>query len=136
MVAPPWGGMRIAVPIWSGRVSPVFDVAKRLLVADVIGGEATFTEEHDVDGRERVGVLSQLGVDVLLCAAVSQDLEERLLAAGIELVVEIRGAADDVIRAYLDGSIAQPRFSMPGCHSRRRAPRRLRSDDVVAAVIR
>lgn len=115
--------MRLAVPLWSGRVSPVFDVAKKLLIVEVIGGEATFTEEHTVQGRDRVSTLSQLGVTVLLCAAVSQELEERLLAAGVELVMEIRGEVDDVIRAYLDGSLAQRRFSMPGCHSRQRRAR-------------
>jgi predicted Fe-Mo cluster-binding NifX family protein len=115
--------MRLAVPVWSGRVSPVFDVAKKLLIVEVIGGEATFTEEHSVEDRDRVSVMSQLGIDVLLCAAVSHGLEERLLAAGVELVMEIRGVVDDVIRAYLDGSLAQPWFSMPGCHSRRRRAR-------------
>ncbi len=112
--------MRLAVPLWSGRVSPVFDVAKKLLIVEVIGGEATFTEEHTIEDRDRVRAISQLGVTVLLCAAVSQELEERLLAAGVELVMEIRGEVDDVIRAYLDGSLVQPRFSMPGCHSRQR----------------
>ena len=126
--------MRLAVPVWTGRVSPVFDVARTLLIVEVIGGEATFTEEHSVEGRDRVSVLSQLGVDVLMCAAVSQELEERLLAAGVELVMEIRGEVDDVLRAYLDGSLAQPRFSMPGCHSRRRIPRRPRSADALATV--
>ena len=126
--------MRLAVPVWSGRVSPVFDVAKKVLVVDVIGGEATFTEEHTVEDRDRVGALCQLGVSVLLCGAVSHDLEERLLAAGVELVVEIRGEVDEVVRAYLDGSLAQPRFSMPGCHSRRRVARRPRPADAMAAV--
>lgn len=118
--------MRIAVPIWSGRVSPVFDVAKRLMIVAVIGGEATFTEKHDLEGRDRVGLLTEFGVDVLLCGAVSCELEERMLAAGVELVMEIRGEVDAVIRAYLDGSLAQPQFSMPGCHSRRRVARRPR----------
>ncbi len=115
--------MRIAIPVWSGRVSPVYDVARRVMVVEVLGGEATFTEQHDIEGRDRVSLLSEVGVDVLLCGAVSQELEERVLAAGVEVVMEIRGEADAVIRAYLDGGLAQPWFSMPGCHSRRRRAR-------------
>jgi predicted Fe-Mo cluster-binding NifX family protein len=115
--------MRLAVPVWSGRVSPVFDVAKKLLIVEVIGGEATFTEEHTVEDRDPTSALSQLGVTVLLCGAVSQELEERLLAAGVELVMEIRGEVEEVVRAYLDGSLAQPWYSMPGCRSRRRRAR-------------
>lgn len=121
--------MRIAIPVWSGRVSPVFDVAQRLMVVEVIGGEATFTEQHDLEGRDRVSLLPELGVDVLLCGAVSQELEERLLAAGVELVMEIRGEVDTVVRAYLDGGLARPWFSMPGCHSRRRVAHKSGSDD-------
>jgi predicted Fe-Mo cluster-binding NifX family protein len=128
--------MRIAVPVWSGRVSPVFDVARCLMIVEVIGGEATFTEQHDLECRDRVSLLSEIGVDVLLCGAVSQELEERVLAAGVELVMEIRGEADAVIRAYLDGGLAQPWFSMPGCHSRRRVARRPQSAKDLAAVRR
>ena len=134
MVAFSRGEMRLGVPVWSGRVSPVFDAATTVRVVEVIGGEAAFTEEHTIEDRDRVGALAQLGVTVLLCGAVSQELEERLLAAGVELVMEIRGDVDDVIRAYLDGSLAQRRFSMPGCHSRKRVARRLRSDDAAVAV--
>ncbi len=132
--------MRIAVPTWTGRVSPVFDVAGRLLVIDVVGREAAFQEEYPLIGSDPVHALSELRVDVLLCGALSRDLEERLLASGVEVVAEVRGQVQDVVRAYLGGNLMQPRFSMPGCHSRRRHGRRApareepASEAVLAAV--
>jgi predicted Fe-Mo cluster-binding NifX family protein len=115
--------MRIVIPVWNGRVSPVCDVATRVIVVDVAGGEAAFEEEHHIRGPDRVRALSELGVDVLICGAISVDLEERLLAAGIDVVAEMRGSARELVRAYLDGEILQPCFSMPGGSSRRRRAR-------------
>jgi predicted Fe-Mo cluster-binding NifX family protein len=115
--------MRIVVPVWNGRVSPVCDVATHVIVVDVAGGEAAFEEEHVIRGADRVRALSELGVDVLICGAISIDLEERLLAAGIEVIAEMRGEVREVVRAYLEGKILQPGFSMPGGSSRRRRAR-------------
>jgi predicted Fe-Mo cluster-binding NifX family protein len=112
--------MRLAVPVWNGRVSPVLDVATRLMVVDVIGREATFTETHRLAGPDRAGVVAELGVDVLVCGAVSRELEERLVANGVEVIAEVRGEVHEVIRAKLDGALSQPCFMLPGCHTRRR----------------
>lgn len=115
--------MRLAVPVSKGRVSSLFDVARWLMVVDVIGGEATFTKVFPMNGPNRQRAISELGVDVLICGAISRDLEESLVASGVEVVAEIRGGTDDVLRAYTNGSLIQPRFMMPGCHGRRRQAR-------------
>ena len=115
--------MQLAIPVWEGRVSPVFDVAMRLLLIDVIGGEASFTHELPVQRTDRVAMVAELGVDVVVCGAISRDLEERLLANGVEVVAEVRGEVTEVVRAYLEGSLGLARFSMPGSHGRRRLPR-------------
>ena len=118
--------MRLAVPVAQGRVSPLFDVARWLMVVDVIGGEATFTKVFPLGGPDRQRMISELGVDVLICGAISRALEDGLVASGVEVVAEIRGDTDDVLRAYTNGSLIQPRFMMPGCHGRRRQARKHR----------
>jgi predicted Fe-Mo cluster-binding NifX family protein len=125
--------MRIALPVWAGRVSPVFDVAEQILVVDIVGGEAAFSENHIVRGADRAGLPAELGVEALICGAISHELEERLIASGIEVVTEIRGEVRDVIRAYADGSLTSARFSMPGSHSRRRRARRPRPTETAPA---
>jgi len=115
--------MRLAVPVWEGRVAPLFDVARWLMVVDVIGSEATFTKIFPIGGPHRQRVVSELGVDVLICGAISRDLEDRLLASGVEVVAEIRGRIEEVVRAHTQGSLVQPGFLMPGCHGRRRRAR-------------
>lgn len=115
--------MRFAVPTWRERVSPVFDVATQLLVVDVIAGEAAFTEQHRISGADRARAVAEFGVDVLICGAISRQLEDLLLASGVDVIAEVRGPVTDVVRACLAGGIVQPSFLMPGCHSRRRRGR-------------
>jgi predicted Fe-Mo cluster-binding NifX family protein len=126
--------MQLAIPVWEGRVSPVFDVAKRLLLVDVIGGEASFTHELQVQRADRAAMAVELGVDVVVCGAISRDLEERLLTNGVEVVAEIRGEVTEVVRAYLEGSLGLARFSMPGTHGRRRLPRGHQTRSGIAGV--
>jgi hypothetical protein len=58
-------------------VSPVFDVATRILLVDVIAGEAAFTDELPVERADRAAVVAELGVTVA-CAERSPRQEERL----------------------------------------------------------
>jgi len=96
------------------------------MVVDVIGGEATFTKLYPLGGPHRERTASELGIDVLICGAVSRQLEEKLVASGIEVVAEIRGRFEEVVRAYAEGRLIQPRFQMPGQHGRRRRARKRR----------
>lgn len=114
--------MRIAVPVWNGRVSPVFDVATRILLVEVIAGEAAFTDELPVERADRAAVVAELGAAGVLCGAISRAQEERLLASGVEVVADIRGPVEEVIGSFLAGCLGQKSFAMPGCHSRRRRP--------------
>jgi hypothetical protein len=51
-----------------------------------------------------------------------------LRADNVEVIPWVSGAAEDVLRAYLDGDIFDSKFLMPGCHWQRdKAAQRLRS---------
>ena len=115
--------MRIGIPVWQGRVSPVFDTAKTLLVVDREGPVETSRSETplpDTSQAERVAALGRLGVQTLLCGAVSRPVASLLSASGIVVVPFLNGNVDEVIEAYVTGSITDPRFLMPGCCGRRR----------------
>jgi predicted Fe-Mo cluster-binding NifX family protein len=116
--------MRVAVPISRGRISPVLDVAQRLRLVDVVDGVAASQVEHVVCG-ERTRELVELGVDVLICAGVSQEMERRLGAQDIEVIAGICGSVDEVVAAYVAGDLDDARFAIPG-HGRWRQRRRTR----------
>jgi predicted Fe-Mo cluster-binding NifX family protein len=110
--------MRLAIPTWQRRVSPVFDTAQRLLIIDAADGSETARSEEDlrpVLPPQRVARLKELGVDVLICGAISRPLAGMIAASGIVVVPFIGGECDEVLAAYLDGRLPSPRFLMPGC---------------------
>lgn len=123
--------MKVAVPDWQGRVSPVFDVAEHVLLVDL---------DHQDDGsrkmenlgetaiHERAKQLLGLGVDVLVCGAISWPLEALLAAGGIRVIPLVCGKVEEVVQAFRDGTLENERFAMPGCcrkgrHARNRRRR-------------
>lgn len=113
--------MKIAVSVWEGRVSPVFDTASRLWVLDAEEtGEASrfevFLDEQTCSRKcSRIQVL---GVKVLICGAISRYFQGILSASGIRVIPWVCGAASEVVNAYMDGTLFQPRYLMPGCRPR------------------
>ena len=110
--------MRLAIPIWDDRVSPVLDTASRLLLIEVKDGAETSRFEILLDEQEisrRCLRIHALGVNVLICGAVSRPFLRMLASAEITLIPEISGATEEVLQAYLKGTLSQTRFLMPGC---------------------
>ena len=115
--------MKVAVPEWEGRISPVFDVAARLFVATVEQGEVQGGASFSLGGEgvyARVRQLSELGVDVLICGAISRPLETALVNAGICVLPQTCGLVHEVLDAYAVGRLSSGAFLMPGCCGRRR----------------
>lgn len=118
--------MRIAIPNWQGRVSPVFDVATQLLVVDVTDGKMEERRTIELLGDEfqaRLRQVAELDVDVLICGAISWQLELALSNAGIEVASQTCGNVEDVLAAFVAGELDQEAFIMPGCCGRRRRAR-------------
>jgi predicted Fe-Mo cluster-binding NifX family protein len=110
--------MRLAIPIWDDRVSPVLDTASRLLLIEVENGAETSRFEVLLEEKElarRCLRIQGLGVNVLICGAVSRPFLKMLVSSGITLIPEISGAVEEVLQAYFKGTLSQTRFLMPGC---------------------
>jgi predicted Fe-Mo cluster-binding NifX family protein len=115
--------MRIAIPQWQGRVSPVFDVATNLLLIEVAdAGEVGRREEAltATDPNRRAQQVAQLAPQVLICGAISWPLELALRSLGVQVISQICGQVDEVVRCFLLGELANGAFRMPGCCGRRR----------------
>jgi predicted Fe-Mo cluster-binding NifX family protein len=116
-------GMKLAMAHWQERISPVFDVADHLLLLEVEGRREIGRRSLRLAGLnpfERVKKLSEIGVDVLLCGAISLTLEKALIGAGIRVVGFLGGELENVIQAFLDGNLDDGRIrnaSRPGTQS-------------------
>jgi len=113
--------MKIAIPTWNGRVSPVFDTASRLLVVGA-GKDGEYSRfETDISEHflpSKVMRLTGLGIETLICGAISRPLASMVTTAGIRLIPWISGQVEEVLQAFLSGTLFDLRFTMPGCTDR------------------
>ncbi len=115
--------VKVAIPIWNDRISPVFDVAERLLVVDVENG-AEISRSEAVVAETSIAARSKkvtdLGVNVLICGAISLPLEQMLVSVGVNVIPHICGSAEDVLQAFISGQLTEQAFLMQGCCGQRR----------------
>jgi predicted Fe-Mo cluster-binding NifX family protein len=120
--------IRIAIPEWDGRVSPVFDAAEHIRVMDF--EQRREVARYCVDLARynpdlRAAQLAHLGVNVLVCGAISHSLHRGMNAFGIRVIDGLCGETDAVIKALLtNGQIPAP-LRLPGSATgaRRSCPR-------------
>ena len=119
--------MKVALPVWDGRISPVFDTARKLLLVDVAEAKEAGRSEEDLGVMpppQRAAKLVALGVHVLVCGAISRPLASMVAAYGIQVIPFVSGEAEDVLSAYVCGRLRDPglppQFLMPGCRGRHR----------------
>jgi predicted Fe-Mo cluster-binding NifX family protein len=114
---------KAAFSVWDERIAPVFDVARQLLLVEGVGGgiisETGKTFDDDFYLRKAL-ILADLGIDVLICGAISRPLAEAVAAYGIRVIPFVAGEVHEVKGAWLSGRLDTRRFAMPGCCGRRR----------------
>jgi predicted Fe-Mo cluster-binding NifX family protein len=123
-------GMRVAIPFWQGRVSPVFDEASRILLIDISQNREQRREERylaDQNPFERARLLEKLGVDLLICGMISQTQQAAINSSGLRIIPHICGSTEDVVTALLENRVECSELRMPGCgqnNKTRRYPHR------------
>jgi predicted Fe-Mo cluster-binding NifX family protein len=119
--------MQVAITVWKKRVSPLFDSARTIVILKIEGGRELERAEASLDmsmPHSRVQRLHQLGVEVLICGAISRPLAVLCDSAGIEVIPWVAGELDRIIEAFITNSLLDPLLTMPGCRRRLRKGRR------------
>ena len=109
--------IRIAIPIFHNRVSPVLDTCTRLLITDFEGKDGVERREISFDlysPLERFEIVKKLNPDVIICCGISEVFDRMLQSAGIRLISGIAGDVEQVVEAFLCNRIDDPCFRMPG----------------------
>jgi len=120
--------MKVAVPLFGTRVSPRLDCGTVLLVAQVDEtGVGSKDEVVDAAGNplRRVARLRELGVETVVCGAVTGFLLRHMTANGIQVFPWVSGEASEVLEALAHGELAATPFREPG-NGRRHCGRRRR----------
>jgi predicted Fe-Mo cluster-binding NifX family protein len=121
IIAEEGGEMKIALTVWEDRISPVFDAATTLLLAEL--EESGISEKHlaplpPVSSLRLPETPQAMGVSVLICGAISEGHANRLASNGIELIPFVSGKTECILEAFVQGKPIVPAFSMPGCGRR------------------
>lgn len=122
--------MRIGVTVWGDIISPVFDAARWLLVAEVRDGRIFDTKRLPMQPgfpMHQVNTLKFHEIDVMICGAVSEVPANMIEAAGIRLIPFIKGDVNEVLHAFIRNQLPAAHFMMPGCGRRRRRRQRGRN---------
>ncbi|MCK5125512.1 MAG: NifB/NifX family molybdenum-iron cluster-binding protein [candidate division Zixibacteria bacterium] len=116
----------VAIPLWMGRVSPVFDTATQILIVEIKNGRYTNREMIEVKPAgftARISFLQARGVHKVLCGAISKNLHNRLCRSGIEVFSFLSGDVSKLLRAYSEGGRNLHEYLLPGCRRRQRRVR-------------
>lgn len=100
--------MKIAVTYENGNVFQHFGRTETFKVYEVEEGRIVSSEVIGSNGAGHgalAGVLSQNGIDVLICGGIGGGAQRALAEAGIELCAGAQGDADQAVEAYLKGEL-------------------------------
>ena len=109
--------MKVALSVWQGHVSSVFDFAHKLLIIELGKGNEKGRQEIvlvEQSGPGRVAVLKQLGVGVLICGAISRPLAEMINGSGIQVLPFVTGSTEQIMNAYKAGQLSRSQYTLPG----------------------
>jgi predicted Fe-Mo cluster-binding NifX family protein len=108
--------MKLAIPNWEGRVSSVFDFARQAVIVELSDAKELARSEVALSGQgpARVTKLRQMGVDTLICGAISRVSASWASACGIRLFSYVTGSIDEVIEAFKNEQLGSERFVLPG----------------------
>lgn len=113
--------MKVAMTVWGNRISPVFDSAQTILLADIDDGVVVDEQREFLPRMVATGLARMVvdrGIDVLICGAISERPARIIQQSGIRLLSFVGGSVDEFLSAYAAGRPIGP-FMMPGCEEQR-----------------
>jgi len=109
--------MKIAVPVWQNRVSPLFDTSAHLLVAESSRKKIFKQDVINVESLslfQRGDLLQKMHVNFFFCGGITRPILENIRNKNIHVIPFICGDVNIILQAFLEGKDIQSLFSMPG----------------------
>ena len=113
--------MKTAITVWGKWISPVFDSASTILIADIEKGAIENRQLLNVETDSPIALAKLLkgqGVTVLICGAISEYPAKILEGESLQLVPFITGNAETILETLARGRPIVPLYLMPGCKIR------------------
>ena len=116
--------MRVGLMMSRGNIAVTFEFARRLLVVDIDGGFEKSRIQRLLGGvspAARIELLSELGVELVVCGAISRPVSSLVTARGMQLVPLVFGNGERVLAGLFEDRLEDPCFLFPDCSAEDRA---------------
>ncbi|MDJ0762100.1 MAG: NifB/NifX family molybdenum-iron cluster-binding protein [Myxococcota bacterium] len=100
--------MKIAVPQFGEEVAPCFDYSVTIVIFDIKNNQIVGEKEFTLSSQwavDRIRLLRDQQVDVLICGGIQDRFEDIVRANGIEVISWVSGNAKDLIQKYLNRTL-------------------------------
>lgn len=101
--------MRVAVPIFGSRVAPTFQHCDRIFLGRVVAGGETIAidtlQTERLTEDERIELLDDHRVAVLICGGIGRELVEELKGRGVQVINNVAGETEDVLACMSHGDL-------------------------------
>ncbi len=129
--------MKLGICTWDNLVAPVFDVSGTILLVQISPGQQEIRKQEVIsvcDDLERIRRLSCLGIEVLICGAISRLWYDILTSWAIQVICYVAGDVDQVLQALKEKKLESQEFCIPGCPGLMQARNRETIENVVSAM--
>ena len=96
--------IKVAVPHHNGEVTPCFEYTSGITIYETLGDKVISRTDFALKSKEefdRVRLLRDQGVSVLICSGIQRAHENLLTASGIQVISWVSGKASEVLRLFL-----------------------------------
>jgi predicted Fe-Mo cluster-binding NifX family protein len=110
--------MKAAFSYMDNRIAPVFDTARNVCVVEAVSRKIVSEREELLADNlpvQKAIHFVELGLDSLVCGAISRPVYDIIVAYGIQVVPFVAGDLRQVVVAWINGRLREKRFAMPGC---------------------
>ena len=101
--------MKIAIPMFTNRVSPRFDFASKVLIADIADRKVIERQEFsllNLNPIRRSSLLCELAVNVLICGGISTFAQRLAVGNGIDVIPMVQGEIEEVLNLFMRGDLS------------------------------
>ncbi len=100
--------MKVAIPRFQERVAPCFEYSATIAIFTIEDGRVIEQQDFSLQSRlalDRVRLLRDQEVDVLICGGLENSFEDLVKARGIEVISWVSGEVEMLLRRYLRGQL-------------------------------
>jgi predicted Fe-Mo cluster-binding NifX family protein len=112
--------MKLAIPIHENRVMPRFGYTQKMMIITIEDAQVTEAEQVSITPETFWSSLTAEEVSVIICGGIHPRFQQSIRELGIQLVWGVVGEWEDVLQAYLNGTLhTNPTFCLHRGQTRR-----------------